>query len=220
MLNNNFKQLLTNVLWTDTSDSYIYSQALKQWGFRTMNKDKEYRISRNLSGQLSTRTGHSETPLSEISYMPTYKGVLPHQAGHLHWGFYWDIIIGADGTPATLEDYTMPQLFDEKKVEKLETGNFIDVNGNKLIVRTYYRNKTLEPITVKEIGLVKACTTNTNYVPSLSTILTAANEDYSAVLFGREVLPEPVVLQPNQVGEFTFEITNLLIGVQDGQTPA
>ena len=99
------------------------------------------------------------------------------------------LLIGAGATPPTIDDYKLESLISNYTVlaqthttfsEKYSASAFI-------ITRTIQNSNTTEPLTIKEVGLFGGSGTQ-------------------LYMIAREVLDEPVILQPGEKHAFTMTI--------------
>jgi len=104
-----------------------------------------------------------------------------------------ELLVGVNGTPPTKDDYTI-ETTGLTKISSTTIPNSssneqtYEENTHASYTSTTFTNNTLEPITIREVGLV--CNVG-------------SNSPYHRCLFAREVI-EPVTIQPNETYTFTM----------------
>ena len=102
------------------------------------------------------------------------------------------ILIGTGDTPPTYDDYTLENRVTLTSVSTNISYDVVTENNvvkfRTLLTKTV-NNNTQDTVTIKEIGVHKG-------------IYTTNNTTYQDILISREILSEPIVIEPN--GEATF----------------
>ena len=98
------------------------------------------------------------------------------------------LLVGAGATPPTIEDYKLENLVSNYTVVAQTHTTFSSYNVNAfLITRTIQNPSSVEPLTIKEVGLFGG--------------------DGKLYMIAREVLDDPVILQPGEKHTFTMTIS-------------
>lgn len=98
------------------------------------------------------------------------------------------LLVGAGATPPTIEDYKLENLVSNYTVVAQTHTTFSGYNANAfLITRTIQNSSSAEPLTIKEVGLF-------------------GGDGGQLYMIAREVLDEPVILQPGEKHSFTMTI--------------
>ena len=98
------------------------------------------------------------------------------------------LLIGAGATPPTIDDYKLESLISNYTVLAQTHTTFSDYSASAFIItRTIQNPDTTESLTIKEVGLFGGSNTQ-------------------LYMIAREVLDEPVILQPGEKHAFTMTI--------------
>lgn len=98
------------------------------------------------------------------------------------------LLIGAGATPPTIDDYKLESLISNYTVLAQTHTTFSEYSASAFIItRTIQNPNTTEPLTIKEVGLFGGSNTQ-------------------LYMIAREVLDEPVILQPGEKHAFTMTI--------------
>ena len=98
------------------------------------------------------------------------------------------LLIGAGATPPTIDDYKLESLISNYTVLAQTHTTFSDYCASAFIItRTIQNPSSAEPLTIKEVGLFGGSGTQ-------------------LYMIAREVLDEPVVLQPGEKHSFTMDL--------------
>ena len=98
------------------------------------------------------------------------------------------LLIGAGATPPTIDDYKLESLISNYAVLAQTHITFSKYSANAFIItRTIQNPSSAEPLTIKEVGLF-------------------GGSGSQLYMVAREVLDEPVVLQPGEKHAFTMTI--------------
>lgn len=98
------------------------------------------------------------------------------------------LLIGAGATPPTIDDYKLESLVSNYTVLAQTHTTFSKYSASAFIItRTIQNPSTTEPLTIKEVGLF-------------------GGTSAQLYMIAREVLDEPVILQPGEKHAFTMTI--------------
>lgn len=152
---------------------------------------------RGLFCSVSSRTGTTNRPTCKVRSISNFYYTNDIYIGDLSIKneYKW-FKVGAGTTAPTIDDYCMEsEITDLQQLSLYTRPNYTDDSGNVpyitdiLNVTATYRNNTSNDITVTEIGFgVRSYGNNADY------------------LLCREVLDEPVTIEPNKVYTFTMTI--------------
>ena len=98
------------------------------------------------------------------------------------------LLVGAGTTPPTIDDYKLDSLVSNYTVLAQTHITFSKYSANAFIItRTIQNPSSTEPLTIKEVGLF-------------------GGDGEKLYMIAREVLDEPVILQPGEKHAFTMTI--------------
>lgn len=98
------------------------------------------------------------------------------------------LLIGAGATPPTIDDYKLESLISNYTVLAQTHTTFSEYSASAFIItRTIQNPNTTEPLTIKEVGLF-------------------GGNNTQLYMIAREVLDEPIILQPGEKHAFTMTI--------------
>ena len=106
------------------------------------------------------------------------------------------LFVGTGNTPATSEDYKL-----ESAIELEVTGASCEHSTNeKTYITRTFKNQTEAPVTITELG-VYVFTSHEN-----NRDTTTDSKVFPIIMVGRQVLNEPVEIQPGDIYTFTYVI--------------
>lgn len=130
--------------------------------------------------------GSLESAVFENSFYGQDKDRLNTDYSNGSYGCY--LLIGAGATPPTIDDYKLDSLVSNYTV-LAQTHTLFGQYGSSafIITRTIQNPSSAEPLTIKEVGLF-------------------GGNNTQLYMIAREVLDEPIILQPGEKHAFTMTI--------------
>lgn len=130
--------------------------------------------------------GSLESAVFENSFYGQDKDRLNTDYSNGSYGCY--LLIGAGATPPTIDDYKLDSLVSNYTV-LAQTHTLFGQYGSSafIITRTIQNPSSAEPLTIKEVGLF-------------------GGNNTQLYMIAREVLDEPIILQPGESHSFTMTI--------------
>ena len=138
------------------------------------------------SGRVKLINGSMSTTNFDDSFYVNGEDRLNTDYSSGSYGSY--LLIGAGATPPTIDDYKLESLISNYKVLAQTHTTFSKYSASAFIItRTIQNPNTTEPLTIKEVGLF-------------------GGDSTQLYMIAREVLDEPVILQPGEKHAFTMTI--------------
>ena len=128
--------------------------------------------------------------LHDTRFSDSFDGVSPDKSNtdYSDGSYGCCLLVGAGTTPPTIDDYKLDSLVSNYTVVAQTHTTFSGYNANAFIITRTIQNPSLaEPLTIKEVGLF-------------------GGSGRQLYMIAREVLDEPVVLQPGEKHAFTMTI--------------
>ena len=128
--------------------------------------------------------------LHNTRFSDSFDGASPNKpnTGYSDGSYGCCLLVGAGATPPTIEDYKLENLVSNYTVVAQTHTTFSGYNANAFIItRTIQNSSSAEPLTIKEVGLF-------------------GGDGQQLYMIAREVLDEPVILQPGEKHAFTMTI--------------
>lgn len=151
----------------------------------TDNGQKIFSLISDNSSSTFTDTNNSvkQISLSEIKSVMRYYGTSSATR----------VVIGTSDEPSTLETY---KLINSVGSNMVIINGSVSYGNNNILYQAIstYRNKSTDPIIIKEVGIL------TNYCTS------AVYQTYVDFLIARAVLDNPITIQPNELYTFTYTL--------------
>lgn len=118
---------------------------------------------------------------------------------------WWVLAIGSGSTSPTKSDYKLENWIPTSKVKFVssrvtQNKNYLDYDEPPEFIFNYsttYKNVSSDPVTVSEIGLVVGA-------PNWSTASAVENNKKVKFLLARNVLDNPITIQPGELYTFTM----------------
>ena len=128
--------------------------------------------------------------LHNTRFSDSFDGASPNKpnTGYSDGSYGCCLLVGAGATPPTIEDYKLDSLVSNYTVLAQAHTTFSKYSANAFIItRTIQNPSPTEPLTIKEVGLF-------------------GGDGQQLYMIAREVLDEPVILQPGEKHAFTMTI--------------